>query len=162
MRHEGEVRWSDEPRRRAGDPDVDPEVYPMEERPIGELVSELFAEGKTLLREEVRVAKAEVRAEAKKAARAGAALGAGGVVLHAALLLVAATLVLALDTFLPAWLSALVVTVLFAVGGWAAISYGKQRLAETEPSRAVKNLKEDGRWAKETMRSIKSNVHGNA
>jgi putative superfamily III holin-X len=159
MRHDGDVRWSEEPARaRVGGPAADG----LEERPIGELVGELFAEGKTLLREEVRVAKAEVRAEAKKAARAGAAFGAGGVVLHAALLLLAATLVLIGDTFMPAWLSALIVTVLFAIGGGAAIAYGRKRLAETDPSRPVKNLKEDGRWAKETMRSIRSNVHGNA
>lgn len=156
MRHEGEVRW------RESRPGRDPAVEELEERPLGELVSELFAEGRTLLREEVRVAKAEVRAEAKKAAKAGAAFGAGGVVLHAAFLCLVAALVLVGATFLPAWASALVVTALLAIAGYAAIAWGKQRLAETDPSRAVRNLKEDGRWAKETMRSIRSNGHGNA
>lgn len=156
MRHEGEVRWRE---TRAG---RDPEVEELEERPIGELVSELFAEGRTLLREEVRLAKAEVRAEAKKAAQAGAAFGAGGVLVHAAVLCLVATLVLVGATFLPPWVSALIVTALVGIAGWIAISAGKKKLAETHPSRAVKNLKEDGRWARETMRSIRSNGHGNA
>jgi len=159
MRYEGEVHWSGE---RSGERTGDPELDGLEQRPIGELVSDLLAEGKTLLREEVRVAKAEVRAEARKAARAGAALGAGGVGLHAAVLLAAATLVLLGDLFLPAWLSTLVVAALCGAGGWAAIAYGRGRLAEMDPSRAVENLREDGRWARETMRSIRSNVHGNA
>jgi hypothetical protein len=157
MRHEGEVRGEGE--RPAG---RDPEVDELEERPIGELVSELFAEGKTLVREEVRVAKAELRAEAKKAGQAGAAFGVGGVLLHAAVLCLAAALVLVGATFLPAWASALIVTALLGLAGYAGIAAGKKRLAQTDPARAVKNLKEDGRWAKETMRSIRSNGHGNA
>jgi protein-S-isoprenylcysteine O-methyltransferase Ste14 len=154
MRYEGEEgRWRG-PRG--------PEVEELEQRPLGDLVSELFADGKTLLREEVRVAKAELREEARKAGRAAAALGAGGAVLHAAALCLAAALVLVGATFLPAWLSALIVTALLGVAGWAAMSAGRKRPRETDPSRAVRNLKEDGRWARETMRSIRSNGHENA
>jgi hypothetical protein len=164
MRHEGEEgRWRDL-RGGAGEGHVprDSEVDELEQRPFGALMSELFADGRTLVREEVRLAKAEVRAEARKAGRAAAALGAGGVVMHAAALCFAATLVLVGATFLAAWVSALVVTALLGAVGWAAISAGKRRLAETDPSRVVKNLKEDGRWVSETMRSIRSNGHGHA
>jgi hypothetical protein len=134
----------------------------LDELPIGNLISELVQDGQTLLREEVRLAKAEVRDQAKKASRAGAAFGAGGALLHAALLCLAATLVLIGATFLAAWLSALIVTALFAGGGYAALEYGKKRLADTDPSRAVASVKEDGRWAKETMQSIKSSRHAHA
>ena len=57
MRHEGEVRWRE---TRAG---RDPEVEELEGRPLGELVSELFAEGRTLLREEVRLEKGPLSRE---------------------------------------------------------------------------------------------------
>jgi hypothetical protein len=164
MRYEGEEGRARGPRGDAGEGRVarDPEVQELAERPLGELVSELFGEGRSLVREEIRVAKAELRAEARKAGRATAVLGVGGAVLHAAALCLAATLVLVGATFLAAWVSALVVTALLGATGWAAISAGKRRLAETDPSRAVRNLKEDGRWARETMRSIRSNGHGNA
>lgn len=132
------------------------------ERPLGELVSELVHEGQTLLREEVRLAKAEVRNEARKASKAGAALGAGGAVLYVALMCLAATLVLIGATFMPAWLSALIVTALLAIAGYVALQRGQAELKKLNPARPVENLKEDGRWAKETMRSIKSSrpAHG--
>jgi uncharacterized membrane protein YqjE len=134
----------------------------LEEKPLGELMRELVSEGQTLLREEVRLAKAELRNEAKKAGKAGAMMGAGGAVLYVALMCLAATLVLIGATFMPAWLSALIVTALLGVAGFVALRSGQAELKKTDPSRPVKNLKEDGRWAKETMQSIKSSrpAHG--
>ncbi len=134
----------------------------LEERPLGDLVGELVQDAQLLLREEVRLAKAEIREEAAKAGRAGAAFGAGGALLHAALLCLAATLVLVGATFLPAWLSALIVTALLAAVGWVALRYGRQKLAEADPSRVTENLREDGRWARETMRGIASSRHARA
>jgi putative superfamily III holin-X len=128
----------------------------LADRPLGDLLGEMARDGQELLREELRLAKAELRAEAKKAARGGAELGAGGAVLYAALLLFGATLVLIGATFLPAWLSALIVTVIYGAAGAIAIGRGKQDLAKASPARVVGNLKEDERWAKETMHDIKS------
>lgn len=140
--------------------EVDAEV--LDERPLADLFRELMRDGQTLLREEARLAKAEIRAEVKKAAKGGAAIGAGGALLHTALLCFAAALVLVGATFLPAWLSALFVTILLGAAGWTAVSWGKKRLSSAEPARAVDHIKEDGRWAKETMRSIKSERHAHA
>jgi hypothetical protein len=128
----------------------------FEERPLGDLVGELARDGQQLLRDELRLAKAELRAEAMKAARGGAEIGAGGVVLYAALLFLGITLTLIGATFMPAWLSALIVTVIYGAAGAFAVSKGKQDLAKANPKRAVDNLKEDERWAKETMHDIKS------
>jgi hypothetical protein len=134
----------------------------LEEVPLRELLRELVADGQGLLREEVRLAKAELREEAKKAARGGAGIGAGGVLLYAALLCLAATLVLVGATFMPAWLAALIVTALYAGAGFAAIQYGRQRLAQAKPARAVQGIQEDRRWVSETMRDIKSSRHAHA
>ncbi len=134
----------------------------LRDQPTTHLLRELVQEGQGLLREEVRLAKAEIRAEAAKAKKGGAALGAGGAVGWAALLLLGVTLVLLGATFLPAWISALVVTVLYAVAAGALVSFGKQELARTEPSRAIENLKEDGRWARDTMRDVRSRRDANA
>jgi hypothetical protein len=131
-------------------------------RPLGDLVRELLEEGQGFLRDEVRLAKAEVREEARKATKGGAAIGAGGAVLYAGLLFFGVTLVLLGATFLPAWVAALIVTAIYAAGGWAALSYGRDELRKTRPSRAVEHVKEDARWAKETMRDIKSSRSVNA
>jgi uncharacterized membrane protein YqjE len=134
----------------------------LRERPFGDLLRELVQDGQGLLRDEVRLAKAEIREEAKKAKKGGAAIGAGGAVAWAALLLLGVTLVLLGATFMPAWLSALVVTVLYGIAAAALLAYGRKELARTNPSRAVEGIKEDGRWAKETMRDIKSSRSANA
>jgi Flp pilus assembly protein TadB len=134
----------------------------LEAVPLRELLRELVADGQQLLREEVRFARAELRAEVKKGARGGAGLGVGGALLYAALLCLAATLVLAGATFMPAWVAALIVAVLYAGAGLAAVQYGRQRLAQARPARAVQGIQEDRRWASETMRDIKSSRHAHA
>ncbi len=79
--------------------------------------------------------RAELRDEAKKASKGAAAIGAGGAVLYAALLFLGVTLVLLGATFLPAWFAGLLVTAIYAAGGWAALSYGRQGLRRTRRSR---------------------------
>jgi hypothetical protein len=134
----------------------------LRERPMGDLLHDFAEQGQGLLRDELRIAKAEIREEAKTAAKGGAAMGAGGAVLYAAVLLLGATLVLIGSTFMPAWAAALIVTALYAVGGFAALSYGKKELSHTDPKRAVQQIQEDGRWAKETMRDVMSHRSANA
>ncbi|HYG67388.1 MAG TPA: phage holin family protein [Anaeromyxobacteraceae bacterium] len=138
------------------------EVEELDDRPLPELLRELVGESQTLLREEVRLAKAEIRNEAKKAAKGGAELGAGGAVAYVALFCLAATLIVLGDLFLPLWLSAAIVTVLFAIVGFALIQGGRKQIQHTRPARAVDHLKEDKEWAKETMRSVRSSRHGHA
>jgi uncharacterized membrane protein YqjE len=134
----------------------------LRERPLGDLVGELVREAQGLAREELRLAKAELREEAKKAARGGAQLGAGGAVLYAALLLLGVTLVLAGAAFLPAWVAAAIVTAIYALAGWGLIARGKKELRTAAPSRAVEHVKEDARWARETMRDVRSSASANA
>jgi hypothetical protein len=134
----------------------------LRDRPLGELLRELVEDAQVLLREEVRLAKAEAKEEARKAAKGGAALGAGGAVLYAALLLLGATLILVGATFLPAWVAALIVTAIYAAAGWAAVSFGRRELNAARPSRAIEPVKEDARWARETMRDVRSSRSVNA
>jgi VIT1/CCC1 family predicted Fe2+/Mn2+ transporter len=134
----------------------------LEAWPLRELLRELVGDGQRLVREEVRLARAELREELRKGARGGAGLGAGGALLYAALLCLAAALVLAGSTFMPAWLAALIVTAIYAGAGLAAVQYGKQKLAQAQPARAVQGLQEERRWASETMRDIKSSRHAHA
>lgn len=134
----------------------------LADRPTADLMKELFEDGQELLRQEVRLAKAEIREELKRAARAAGMIAGGGAVFYAALLAGAATLIAIGATVLPLWLSALIVTVLLGAAGGVAVVMGRRELQQLEPERTVKSLKEDRQWAKETMQSIRSSRHAHA
>lgn len=118
-----------------------------DDRPsIGELVSTLSEKMSTLIRSEIALAKAEM---AEKAKHAGVGLGlfAGAAVLAfwgTGLLI--ATIVLGIAEGLPAWLAALIVTVLvFAVAGALAVIGKKQleRGTPPVPQKAQTSIKAD-------------------
>ena len=133
------------------------------ERPLKELVREFMDEGRRLVRAELTLARAELRAEAKKAG-AGAGLGAaGGVVALLGGMTLVAFLVLALAQVMPAWASALLVAVvLLAVGGGLVMAAKKRLTTVHGPTKTIQTLKEDKEWARRTMQSVKSATHGNA
>lgn len=132
-------------------------------RGFGELFSEFLEQARRLLRAEVTLARAELRAEAKKASAGAGLLAGGGVVLLLGALTFVAFLVAALATALPVWASALIVAVvLLAIGGAVAWA-GLGRLKRIHgPQRTIQTLKEDGQWASRTAHSMKSQMHGHA
>ena len=87
----------------------------LHEQPIGNLLKQLASETTTLVRQELDLAKAEMR---EKAGKAGPGFGMIGVA-GAMALLAAGTatvfFVLALDGVMPNWLAALVVAVVYGV-----------------------------------------------
>jgi uncharacterized membrane protein YqjE len=121
----------------------------------GELVSQLSQQTSRLVRDEVALAKVELAEKAKHVGLgAGLFSGAGVLALYGVGALVA-TLILALAEVLPAWLAALIVTVvLFAVAGVAAL-LGKRQVAEgtpVAPEQTIENVKQDLDTVKEARR----------
>jgi ABC-type multidrug transport system fused ATPase/permease subunit len=116
------------------------------EQSTGELVSRLSQDVSQLVRDELRLAQAEVSGKAKKAGLGAGMLGAAGVLALYGLGVLIATAVLALALVLDAWLAALIVAiVLLAVAGIAAL-LGKKRVTEAAPpvpERAVDSVKRD-------------------
>src|SRR3954471_24810121 len=89
------------------------------ERPIGELVKDLAGQTSTLVRQEIKLAQAEVTQKGKVAGK-GAGMLAGAAV--AALLMLGALtalLIVVLDSFMALWLAVLIVTLL-----WGAVAAG--------------------------------------
>jgi uncharacterized membrane protein YqjE len=120
------------------------------DRGVGELLKDLAGQTSTLVRQEIKLAQAEITERGKVAGR-GAGLLAGAAA--AALLglgALTALLVIALDSALALWLAALIVTVLWlAVAGVLAVSGKKALQASTPPApQTVETVKEDIRWAK--------------
>ena len=87
----------------------------LRERPVGELVKELAGQTSTLVRQEIQLAQAEISTKGKLAGRGAGMLAAAAVAGLLALIALTAGLVAALDTAMPLWLAALIVTVLWAV-----------------------------------------------
>jgi len=100
----------------------------------------------TLVRDEIRLAQAEMTEKGKKAGRGAGLFGGAGLVALYGVAALLATVVLALALVMPAWLAALIVTVvLFAVAGVLAMQ-GKSNVSQATPAKpeeAIEGLKQD-------------------
>jgi len=121
-------------------------------------------EGNQRLERDVALAKEEITEEAKKAAKAGGSIGAGGVLAHAALYLLLFTLVFALGQVMPLWGACLIVAAV--VGGVAALlifgGIKGFKGVQIAPRRTIHQLQEDKRWMKEKAHALKSTIRANA
>ncbi|WP_030840298.1 phage holin family protein [Streptomyces sp. NRRL F-4474] len=117
---------------------------------LGELVGEIGQDLSQLVRDEIELAKAEMKHESAKAGKAFGMLGGAGYAGHVVLLFGSLTVVFALANVMdPAW-AALIVTAVWAVVGGALYAKGRERLrtVNLKPEQTVDTLKEDARWAR--------------
>jgi len=128
-------------------------VVNVQQRPLGELFSELARETGTLVRQEVQLAKTEMVAKTKVAGGSLAWTALGGVIGFAGALALIAAVILALALVLPLWLSALIVgTVVAGIGATMAL-HGLNALKHLDPvpRQTIRTLKEDRRWVSEQI-----------
>ena len=129
-----------------------PDVRVREERSFGELLGELSEDVSTLMRQEVRLAKAEMSQKMSRATADVVKLGAGGLVALAGGLTVVASVVLGLIALgLAAWVAALIVGGLLGVTGYVMLQNGLRDLRRVDPTphRTVETLRDDLQWVKE-------------
>src|SRR5436190_14577510 len=121
-----------------------------------ELVEELSREVSELVHEEIALARAEMTEKGKRAG-VGAGMLSGAVVLA-----LAATggsmafFILVLDTWMPAWLAALIVTAVYGLAAAVLAQRGKERVSQAgppTPERTMESVKEDVQWAKTHAKS---------
>src|SRR5215217_4651600 len=121
------------------------------ERPTSELLKQLSDQTTRLVRQEIELAKLELSEKGKRAGVGAGMFGGAGVFGLYAVGALTATIILALATFLPGWLAALIVTVVYgAIAGVLALR-GKSQVKEAAPlvpEQAVDTTKEDVRWVK--------------
>jgi hypothetical protein len=118
-----------------------PEVHG---RSVGDLISEVSNDLSTLMRQELALAKAEVKAEATKTGKAAGMLGGAGLAGYMAALFVSIALWWALANGMDEGWAALIVAALWAVVGAVLYSMGRSRLKSVhpKPERTVQTLKE--------------------
>jgi heme exporter protein D len=125
-------------------------------RSVGELIGEVTRDLSTLMRQELELAKAEVKQEAAKAGKGAGMLAGAGIAGHLMLIFLSLTLVYFLFTLFggndPAdyvW-AALIVTVLWGIVAAVLAMSGRKQLQQVnpKPEQTVQSLKEDAEWLK--------------
>ncbi|MGY1747344.1 phage holin family protein [Blastococcus sp. SYSU D00695] len=112
----------------------------------GELISRLTEQISTLVRDEARLAQAEVTQKAKRLGVGAGLFGGAGLVAFFGVAVLVSAAVLGLAEVLPAWLAALVVAVvLLAVAGVLALLGKKdvQQGSPPVPTQAIASTKAD-------------------
>lgn len=124
-----------------------------DDRSFGELFAQLSNEMKTLVSQEVELAKLEMSRKASRASKDVIYIAAGGAVAYAGFLVLLATAVIALAYALPWWLAALIVGVITTGGGYIAFDRGLSKLRKEHlvPQQTIASLREDKEWAKSQM-----------
>lgn len=117
---------------------------------IGDLVGELAGDLSKLMRQELELAKAEIRQEAVKAGKATGMLAAAGFAGYMTTVLLSFALVFALGAVLPLGWAALIVGAVWGIAGLGLYMSGRTKLrtVSPKPERTVETLKEDAEWAK--------------
>jgi uncharacterized membrane protein YqjE len=140
---------------------VAPDAIPSAEPPLGELFKRLSADTSELIRQEMSLAKVEMREAGATLARDATKIGVAVALALAGVLALGAFAIVGLgDLFNNYWLAALVVGVLFlAIGGYLA----KNALDDVKrrglkPQKTVETLREDASWVKQEGRELKRDL----
>jgi hypothetical protein len=125
-----------------------------EDQSLGTLLGEVARDISELLRKELELAKVELRDEAAKASKAGAKIGAAGLMGYLALFLASFAAAWGLAEVIPAGWAFLVVAVVYAVVAAVLFINGRKQLREVSPTprQTKETLKEDVSWVREQMR----------
>ncbi|MFD3737369.1 phage holin family protein [Streptomyces sp. NPDC058629] len=123
---------------------------PSADPSIGELVGEISEDFTQLVREEVELAKAEIKESATRAGKAAGMLAGSGYAGHLVLLMGSLAAIFGLAHVVDLAWAALIVTGFWAIVGALLFVVGRKRLqtVSAKPERTVQTLKEDAQWAR--------------
>ncbi|GIM93624.1 phage holin family protein [Paractinoplanes toevensis] len=117
---------------------------------IGDLIGNISDDLSQLFRQEVELAKVELKQEAAKAGKAAGMLGGAGFAGYLVVVLLSFALVAGLSNVMdPGW-AALIVAALWAIIAGVLYLRGRRQLKTVEPMprRTVDTIKEDAQWLK--------------
>lgn len=130
-----------------------------DERPVGELVSELASQTSTLVRQELELARLELTQKGKAAGLGAGMLGSAGIAAWFGLGALTACAILALAEAMDAWLAAAIVSAAyFLVAAILALS-GRSKVrqaAPLAPQQAIETTKEDVAVTKARVKEARS------
>ena len=129
-----------------------PEVptHAGESRSLGEIVGDITSDMSTLLRQEMDLAKTELKQEVAKIGKGAGMFGGAGVAGFFTLFFLSLALTYLLDDWMPIELAALIVAVLWGIVAAVLALTGRKEIKEANPQLPTtqQTLKEDVQWAK--------------
>jgi len=128
---------------------------------LGDLFRQLAQDSATLVRQEMALAKAELRENVKSVARDTAKIAIGAVLAGVGALVLVGFLVLLLgDAIGEYWAGALIVGILLlAIGGFLAMSAMKRLKQDSiTPEQTLQTLKEDKQWLQSEMKQVRRDL----
>jgi uncharacterized membrane protein YqjE len=128
----------------------DPPTHAGETRSIGEIVSDISTDMSTLIRQEMDLAKTEMKQEVAKVGKGAGMFGGAGLAGWFTLFFLSFALTYLLDNWMPVELAALIVAVLWGIGAAVLAMRGRKEIKEANPQLPTtqQTLKEDVQWAK--------------
>jgi Flp pilus assembly protein TadB len=121
-----------------------------DDRSLGELVGELTRDFSQLMRQEVELAKTELKEEAVKAGRAAGQLTGAAVAGHLCILLASLAVAWAIGEALPVWAGLAIVAAILGITAAVLYRRGRRQARQIDlvPEETVETLKEDAQWAR--------------
>jgi len=121
-----------------------------DEMSVGQLISDISDDLSKLFRQEVELAKAEVKREAAKAGKAAGMLGGAGFAGYLTVLLLSFAVVFGLGNVIDLGWAFLIVAVVWAAVGAVLYVTGRKKLRAVDPMprKTVETLREDAQWLK--------------
>jgi len=139
-------------------------LQPADDRSLGSLIRELGDEGSHLIREEVQLAKTELREKIEVYERNTVKMVVGGVMLLGAffVLLVAVNrgLTVLLGQFMTAevavWMAPLILALIAGVTGWSMTRNAQSEMKREglTPTQTMRTLREEKNWVQQQARKV--------
>jgi uncharacterized membrane protein YqjE len=131
-------------------PTQQPTQQTADERSLGQVVSDLSTDLSTLMKQEVQLAKTELKDEVTKVGKGAGMLGGAGFAGWFVLLFLSLALTFLLDNWLPIEAAALITAGVWAVAAAVLALLGRKELQEANPQlpKTQETLKEDVQWAR--------------
>lgn len=124
-------------------------------RSLGEMFADLSRDTRTLIQQEIQLARTELAQNVSRMTGSVTMIVAGGLIAYGGLLAIVAAVVLALIAVgLAPWAASLLGGVVIAGIGYALVRAGLAAFRPTDlaPRQTIETLKEDARWLKTQTR----------
>lgn len=121
---------------------------------IGDLISKATSDLSTLMRQEVELAKLELKAEVQKAGKGAGLLGGAGGAGYFGLLFLSIAFMFLLGAIMPLGWAAFIVGAIYTAIALVLFLKGRKELKTIDPTphQTVETLKEDVQWARHPSR----------
>ena len=121
-----------------------------ETRSLGQIVGDITSDMSTLVRQEIDLAKSEMKQEVSKLGKGAGMLGAAGLAGYFTLFFLSFALTYLLDNWMPLELGALIVALLWGIAAAVLALRGRKEIKQANPQLPVtqQTIKEDVQWAK--------------